>query len=146
MKINGVNWLIENVQKYGDVTVISGIRDENAVFIRIKGCNTACRIYKSLIEAVAIYNKRGHQIKLYLDIPFTVREKLKRWIGRHNLSQSILFSNAFSYKEKEFSDTFSETITTSSVFEDCFIVPNQSRMIEGNITGILTYLEERFGE
>lgn len=147
MKINGENWLIETVQKCGDMTIITGIANDGADIVKVNGHNMTVELYKALIEAFTIYNTRGHLLKLYLDIPYIVRDELKRWVDEHDLSEDILFSD--SLKTGEYTSDvsgFAETFTTSPGLERCFVILSQSRIIPGNITGILTYLEERFGE
>lgn len=147
VSMNGEKWFISSLQKCGDMVISTGIKCEDARILVVHGENRTVKLYRALIEAVNLFNMQGNHLKLYLDIPYLVRDELKRWLNRSGLTESVAFSGTKQIGKKELEEgIFVENMITNSSFQDCFVISSRSEIIPGNITELLNYLKENFGE
>lgn len=142
IKIDDNNW-IGDIHQYGDLKVFSGIAIDNANIIRVTGKSMSVLLYRKLIEAVIIYNQEGHTVKLFLDIPWMVRDSLNRWMRIHNIVDTVIFSSAFASENKEVSKKlYSIEFITEPKLGRCFAVPVYSKIIPGTISDLLDFLRK----
>lgn len=140
VKINGENWSVSSVEEHGDMLVVTGNQAEEREAVLVSGNYLDNRAYYTLLEAFAAYGKRFH---VYLDIPYSIRESLRNWLKKNQLTDMAVFVEEDKIEEQI---AFSDKIVVDLGFEGNYLIASQSRMVWGTRGALLQYLKERFGE